>query len=94
VGPARATILRNVLVTHICQVIDTVDIAPVPSFGNRVNWDKRRVYSRLGNDIRLDTTSMIGGYSARDSVGSSSKEGYNCELFHMIERLCFKMNYY
>ena len=84
-GPARATILGNVLVTHICQVIDTIYVAPVPSFGNRVNWDERRVHSRLGNDIRLDTASMIGGNSARDGVGSSSKEGYNCELFHMIE---------
>ena len=85
VGPAGAAILRNVLVAHIRQVIDTVDVAPVPSFWNSVYWDERRMHPRLRDYIRLDTARLIGGYSTRDSVGSGSNKGYDCKLLHVFE---------
>ena len=43
-GPAGAAVGRDVLVAHVRQVVNTVDITPVPSGGNPIDWDERCVH--------------------------------------------------
>ena len=42
-SPAWTTVLRNVLVTHVCQIVPLIDVTPVPVFWQVLFGDHRDV---------------------------------------------------
>ena len=59
-GPARAAILRNVLIANVRQEIGPVDVVPDPSFGDVICWHQGLSDMRLEIFRKRETARTVG----------------------------------
>ena len=90
-GPAGTAVLRDVLVADVGDVIDTIDVVPVPLSGQVVDWLQRGLDSGLGSVARASAAGSLRVDSAEGSEGDSAKKGSDSEVSHSVKN-CF--NYY
>ena len=82
VSPARATVLRNVLVADICQVIRAVDVVPLPLGGQVIHRRQRSLDHGRRSILAADRARRVRRDSATFGEGHSSKKGANSKRSH------------
>ena len=80
------------LVAHIGQVVDAIDIAPVPGCGKGLHvlqWPLNHTY---WDDLWLNVAWLIRGHAPHGNC--DSKKGSNSEGLHLYEVRWLVKNYY
>lgn len=75
--PARATILRNVLIANVSEIVSAVNVVPDPGLGDVVDGDQSFSDERF--EVLKKTLTTVGiGESGIDIAD----DGCCCEEFH------------
>ena len=75
VRPARATVLGDVLVVHVSQVVGVVYVVPDPLLRDGLDVDERSVHLLFGHDCRSDVTEVLWVDVPRSLGRSNTDDG-------------------
>ena len=79
-GPARATVGRDVLIAHVSKVVDSINVRPVPSRGHVIDGLEGGVDAANWQDIRFDAAWLIwADTSGLRGCDKCAHKGHDCE---------------
>jgi hypothetical protein len=82
-SPARSTVLRNMLVSQVGQVVDSLNVVPNPLFWkiiNRLKWldDVSWLWKSVGDSARR----FLANFSA--GLDTVTQQKCDSDVFHLI----------
>jgi len=75
-GPARTTILRNVLIANVCKEVGAINIVPNPVVRNLICGNKWFFYNILGFLGKWNTAGLIWSCTSWNSSSHTNKGDY------------------